>query len=181
MSRKQIVILAVSGAFVVLMVFFGFLNRQYDITGAGETPALNGQNSEAGQGAAGTPKNFSPDVPKGAVETKPKSETPMVGQEGENQGRLGTYEVTASPGGYAPSSLTIRQGDIVELTFFSTGGDFDFFIPALSVHLSAPSGGKMTASFRSTASGTFLFECRDACPAGKTISGQLIVLPVSSE
>ncbi|MFA6407715.1 MAG: hypothetical protein WCV80_03360 [Candidatus Paceibacterota bacterium] len=175
MTRKQILILAGLVLFVALVSIFGINSKKN--TKQNEPSTVVASTTIKDVFSPVSTSTFTSEIPKDAVETKPKYEAPVVGKKGENQGSLGIFELTASESGYEPSVLTIVKGNVVELTFFSKGGNFDFFVPDLGVYLSAFSGEKKTSSFRSGATGTFRFECRDFCPQGKKIEGMLIVLP----
>lgn len=175
MSRKQIVILAASGVFVALVAFFGFLNRQ-GIFRSGEAPAAGVGDSTAGAGAE-APAAYSPEVPKGAVETKPQSEILVQSPAGEVRGAIGTYAITASARGYEPSELAVPLGNAVTVELTAQGGSYDLYSESAGFYVSAPDGGKGTVSFTPSVPGTFLFECRDLCPPGGKISGTLVVLP----
>ncbi len=131
---------------------------------------------EGGEVVAEEPTGFTEEVPQKAEETAPEEVIQVVTDPERNES-LGVYTVVATRSGYSPSQLVVTEGNIVRLQFRADGGAYDIFIPAMNVYLSAEADEEVLTSFRVPQSGTFTFGCRDFCPWGKEISGELVVKP----
>jgi len=175
MTRKQILILAGLVVFLIVIVVTGVATRR-DPRGSDMRTAEELLSTTTSSGEV-VKESFTSEVPSTASATKPIVEIPVAAQPGQSPALLGSYDIVATTGGYSPSSLTAKQDDIAQISFTSRGGNFDFSIPAMNIYLSARDGEKVQSSFRMPTSGTFLFECRDMCPAEGKIQGTLIVLP----
>ncbi len=116
---------------------------------------------------------YSGEVPKNAELSIPL-ETAAVG---DGKSELGFFTLKASKSGFVPSTITVKKGNLIQFDFASEDGDYDFFIPANSVYHLVKEGETKKILMQLVDSGTFVFECRDFCPAAGKISGQLIVLP----
>lgn len=115
-----------------------------------------------------------PDVPAGAVVTPPVSEAPAAPDATE---RFRVYTLVVSKEGYAPNQIVVNKGDVVQLNLTASGGSYDFSMPYTGLSQSVGPGETKQVSFGATSEGTFEFRCNTACPPGKVIRGQLIVLP----
>lgn len=175
MTKRQIIILSALGAFVLLLVVWG-------LAGGGPM-GPNGSSPEDTGGAVGgnedapsnaPPPTYTSEVPLDATPTAPVVEAPAAPGRDE---RLGIFDMTVSAAGYNPSALTVKLGDLVQIRLTAAGGDYDFSMPWSGLYQSVKKGETKQISFQTTAVGTYLFQCRDFCPSGKTINGQVIVLP----
>ncbi len=175
MTRKQILILAGLVIFLIVIVITGVATRREPI--GPDTRTAEELLSTTTSSGEVVKESFTIEVPTTASATKPKVEIPVAAQGGQPAVLLGSYDIVATNGGYSPNSLTAKQDDIAQISFTSRGGSFDFSIPAMNIYLSARDGERVQSSFRMPTSGTFLFECRDMCPAEGKIQGTLIVLP----
>jgi plastocyanin len=119
-------------------------------------------------------KKYTADVPKEAKPTKP---TEVIVLENGNGNQQGIFAITASASGYSPSSVTVKKGDIVTFQLTANGADYDMFSPTMGFYIFAKKGETKEIGFKTTVSGTFLFECRDKCPVTGKIQGTIIVLP----
>lgn len=177
MSKRQKLTIVFSVILIAALVVLGiFLFPEGPEVGPGEEVGPYATSTEGGISGEGGVPEYTEEVDKRAEETKPEEVIEIVTNP-ERDESLGGYTITASRSGYSPEVLTVVQGNIVRLTFKSEGSKYDLFVPAMSVYLSAPEGGEKQTSFRVPQSGTFRFECRDFCPSGGKIYGQLIVKP----
>ncbi len=174
-EHKQAIILVALAVFIVAEIivvavreFGGEPTMQDGVVPSGDTLV-----DEADE--VGVPE-FTTDVPKDAVETKPSVDVPIE-SDPEGKQRLGVYPITVTKDGYSPSILVVIQGDIVNLELTSQGGMYDIYSPAFGFYLSAPDGVTTQISFGAPVVGTFPLECRDYCPKGEKIYGQLVVKP----
>ncbi len=176
MKRKHVIILAIVALIVVIEIAVVVVLEVRK--GVSEIPngAITNGESVVGEDINGGVSDFTTEVPKDAVETKPKIDVPIE-SDPEGQQRLGVYPVTVTKDGYFPSMIVVIQGDIVNLELTSQGGTYDIYSPAFGFYLSAPDGETTQISFGAPVVGTFRVECRDYCPKGEKIYGQLIVKP----
>lgn len=179
MSRKQIIILASLGGFVVLVVVLGFLSRGGIISGIPLLPGMGGEGETPGEIPGGGAEEvlFTPEVPENAAPTPPKTETPASTNPDLGTKILG-FDLRASRGGFSPSSITVNRGDTLIIDFTAMDGDYDLDIPYLGVYFPAVSeGSTKKLPLDTSLPGTFTFQCRDSCPFTGAIRGELIVLP----
>lgn len=177
MSKRQKLTIILSIILIaVLVVLAVFFTPGGPEIGPGEEGGPFATSTEEGIFEEGGVPEYTKEVDRRAEETKPEEVIEVVANP-ERDESLGGYTITASRSGYSPNVLTVVQGNIVRLTLKSEGSDYDLFVPAMSVYLSAPEGGEKQTSFRVSQSGTFRFECRDFCPSSGKIYGQLIVKP----
>lgn len=175
MSRKQIVILALTGGFIILVVLFGFFSKD-----GGRSPLVpfSGPDAEVTpgeeNGVMDGERVFAPEVPEDAVPTVPQHESPAAPN---TEVKLGFFDMSVSASGYEPSSLTVKLGNLVQIKLTGVGGAYDFSMPWTGLYQKVNDGETKQISFQTTSVGTFLFECRDFCPVGKKIQGELIVTP----
>lgn len=172
MSRKQVITLAAVGVGIALLIVWGLLARQ------GAIPGLPGA-GEKEEAATSTPSpldetGYMSEVPADAVITPPAIEAPVSPGSAAS---AKIFSVSISRNSYEPSTITVNRGDNVDLRLTATDGDYDWSLPAVGYYQAMKRGEMKRVVFDAALAGTFRFECRDFCPAGKTISGQLIVLP----
>lgn len=96
-----------------------------------------------------------------------------------NQGSssLKQIKVTGSEFNFNPSSLTIKKGENIQLTFTNSGAiPHDFALDELGVKTKVlPAGQSETISFTASQSGTFSFYCSVAGHRSAGMEGQLTV------
>ncbi|MFH1162025.1 MAG: hypothetical protein V1696_01985 [Candidatus Jorgensenbacteria bacterium] len=174
MDKKQIIIVGAAVVIVAAVVIAGVLSK-----GGGAAPGGAGVPTGLGGAAVGALEatGYVPEVPKGVVETKVENEILVQSPAGELRGRVGTYAITATRSGYEPSQLVVKLGDAVTIELAAEGGTFDMYSESAGFYTSASEGGKGTVSFTASMPGTFLFKCRDYCPAGGKIQGTLVIKP----
>ncbi len=170
MSRKQIFIIAG----LVLLAATLFILGRFATKPLPPSPITGMDILEKKSTATSAPVVFSPEVPKDAVITAPVSSAPTPAGNGNV---FGVYAISATKDGYNPNSITIKKGDVFKPEFTAVDGKYDFFIQGYGTYLVAEKGATSKVSLMPDTVGTFLFTCRDFCPAGKKIQGTFIVLP----
>lgn len=176
MSKKQIIILAALGVFILAVMVWGVLGGGP----MGPNGSIPTEREEAAGGNGGVaageevPALFTPEVPADAAPTPPAVEAPAAPGRDE---RLGIFDMTVSAAGYNPSALTVKLGDLVQIRLTASGGNYDFAMPWSGLYQSVKNGETKQVSFQTTAAGTYLFQCQNMCPSGKTIQGNLVVVP----
>lgn len=175
MSRKQVVILAFTGGFIILVVLFGFFSKD-----GGRSPLSPFSGPDTGvvpseeNGVMNGARVFTPEVPEDAVPTVPQHESPAAPN---TEAKLGFFDMNVSASGFSPSTLTVKLGNLVQIKLTGVGGTYDFSMPWTGLYQKVNDGETKQISFQTTSVGTFIFECRDFCPVGRTIQGELIVTP----
>ncbi len=175
MSRKQIIVLALTGGFIALIIIFGVLRGDGMLPGMTAPPDGTGGDATGGlDGVAGSERKFTPEIPEDVVPTVPAQEAPAAPG---SSASLGIFEMSVSSSGFNPSPLAVRLGNLVQIRLTAVGGDFDFSMPWTGLYQKVNEGETRQISFQTTAAGTYVFECRDFCPMGRIIRGELIVTP----
>jgi len=167
------IILAALGVFVLAEVAL-FLFGGSESVPTGLLPVRNGQKIPPAEEMP-LPE-FISEVPKNIEETPAEISEEIKEGVGAGTG-LHVFNVIASKNGYDPAVIVVTEGDTVRLQLTSQGKKFDLFSPYMGFYLEADEGATEQLSFIVPVSGTFLFKCRNFCPNGKTIQGQLIVKP----
>ena len=176
MTKQQATIIIVFAVVVLAGVVIGTMTRN----GAAPVSPVNQSNGIA---ATPTPKDggksgFTSEVPRNAEPTKPSQNIPIQNQPaGSIISNYKIFNVNVTGSGYIPSEITVNNGDVVEINLSASGGSFDLFSQSAGFYISAASGKTGKITFTPSTPGTYSFACRDMCPSGKTISGELIVLP----
>jgi heme/copper-type cytochrome/quinol oxidase subunit 2 len=182
MTKKQVLILIGLALFFVALIIVGFLFRKGKIS----LPTGGGVRGPGGLFQPGKPgvvvneKNeplFSPEVSKDAKLSEPKNEAPASANP-QLQTKARFFDVKVSKDGFSPQTITVNRGDTVYLDLSALDRDYDLDIPYLGAYFSVVKKGETRhLPFDVPQSGTFVFQCRDFCPPGGKIQGQLIVLP----
>lgn len=172
------IILVVLGLFIVAVVVVGILTGSGKILFLGSSEVGEGQEKESVSGFVPEEQAqipvFTPEVPEDAQLSEPKSEAP-ASQNSES--KFGIYTLEASKSGFSPSTITVKSGDTVQIRMRALDGNYDFSLPYLGLYRRVNQGEEGNITFDAINSGTFAFMCRDHCPVGKKIQGELIVLP----
>ena len=94
------------------------------------------------------------------------------------QSKVKTFDLQATKNGFIPNSITVESGDELQINFSAVDGDTDLDLPYLGAYFPAVLKGE-TRKFPigTSLTGVFVFSCRDACPGGNKIQGELIVVP----
>jgi len=175
MSRRQVIILVAAALIVIAGVILGILSMEDGVFSPG-----NGKKTNE-PGVVGEPEGtedgvvpvFSNEVPENAELTEPTNEAPAApGVEEKDR----AFKIAVNENGFTPSNITVNVGDVVRMSFTAQGDDYDVQIPYTGHYISIKNGETKQITLGINTVGTYNFSCRDLCP-GKTISGQLIVLP----
>jgi len=174
------------GGFLVLViiVFVGITSQKTNVpvdekgvvagTATGIAPEVNTEQMFNGKPAKDV---FTTEVPQNAQLTKTELIVPASADKTLTTSAR-TIVMKVSQNGFDPASITVNQWDRVELVFSPQDGNYDFSIPYLGTHFFAVKKGEQkTIAFEMPSSGTFTFECLDACPASGKIKGEIVVLP----
>ncbi|HXF44137.1 MAG TPA: cupredoxin domain-containing protein [Candidatus Paceibacterota bacterium] len=173
MTRRQIVILVAVGLFVAVGIVFGVIYKKPIRTVDTGPVSKNGVPAFPDLGIK--PGDvFSPQVPENMEPTVPAEQSAAAPGAEE---KLGIFKMTVNSSGFDPSNITVNLGDIVQILITASGDDFDFSVPYSGLYTKVNDGETKQVTFGATSAGTFVFQCRDFCPQGKTISGSIIVLP----
>ena len=117
---------------------------------------------------------FVQEIPQNATATTPVASAPAAPNVLE---KLNFYDMKADKNGFTPSNIAVKNGDLVQIKLTSMDGDYDFSMPYTGMYIFVKKGETRDISFQTTGAGTFLFECRDYCPAGGKIQGEFVVMP----
>gem|GEM_PF-1991514 len=172
MTRSQIIILSVLGVIVCALVLIGIFHQKNLLLGLEEE--RQPQTIVPPREEAKT-FGFSPEVPKDVSTTTPEIiNTPAAPG---IQLSFGMVDLKMTKKGFFPSQIAMKQGNFLKIFVNAEDGDYDFSIPTLSLYTSVKRGETKPVTLTAGTSGTFLFECKDLCPAGGRIQGTLVVLP----
>jgi len=178
MSRKQIIIIAVLVGFVLAEAVVFILQSRSARPALNQSPTEQVARTQAEQILGGTatssPKQFAPEVPKAAPETKPQTEAPAAPG---SSNKFNSYAITISASGFNPDMISVKKGTTVQLKLKAQGGTYDASIPYLGLYQKINPGEEKMITVTINTPGTYLIECRDFCPAGKKIKGELVVIP----
>ena len=173
MSEKQRNIIIVLVAVILVGVLLGIFLRDNGAP-ASPTGTIGVPNSQSGASGHDNISSFSANVPKDAVVTKPDVSAPAS----QNTGAiLGIYKMQVSVAGFNPKTIVMKKGDLLRIDLTAIDGNYDFVMPYAGLQASVKKGETKPISWGATTEGTFNFACRDFCPPGKTIQGELIVKP----
>lgn len=170
MERKQIYIVIGLVIFVALIVVVSFFQKNKPSERVGQdTQGMDLLKTEA----TTTPATFVKKVPQNAVITTPIASAPAAPN---TKAEFGIFNLTIDKAGFHPSSLTVKRGNVVQIKVTSLDDDYDMWIPHKEMYWLIPKGDTKPFTFTALETGTFLFQCRDACPSGKILQGILITL-----
>ncbi|MDO8557497.1 MAG: cupredoxin domain-containing protein [Candidatus Jorgensenbacteria bacterium] len=174
MSKKDLGLIVALVLVIIGIAAAGFFARQKAaLPGTGGTTQTATSTNERPAVPEIIPA-FTPEVPKNAALTPPAVD--IKPDPGETK-RQGFYGVKATKNGYDPAVLTVGRGNIVTIDFTAVDNAYDMFSESFGFYITAPKGETKQISFKAGTVGSFLFECRDHCPSGGKIQGQLIVIP----
>lgn len=87
-----------------------------------------------------------------------------------------TITITAEQWKFIPSTITVKQGDLVKLLITSTDVKHGFSLSAFDVNVNLNPGETTVVEFGASKTGTFAFSCSVFCGSGHAhMSGTLIV------
>lgn len=170
MTKRQIAIVITLAVVVLGGIVIGVVTKR---PGGDDTVTPNG-----GQEPTSNPSlpevPYVSEVPANATLTVPVHEAPAAPNVPQT---LGIFSMTVSENGFNPDSITVKNGNLVQINLTAKGGDFDFSMPYTGLYTAVGNNETKQISFQTTGTGTFVFECRDHCPSGKKIQGTVIVIP----
>ncbi len=171
MTKKQITIVIVLGVVVFGGIVIGIFFRNAQTPQNG--PAAPEGNPSSGETVI-SKGEYTSEVPKNATLTVPVHEAPAAPNVPQT---LGIFSMTVSENGFNPDSITVKNGNLVQINLTAVGVDFDFSMPYTGLYTMVKKGETKQVSFQTTGTGTFVFECRDHCPPSGKIQGTVIVIP----
>ncbi len=114
--------------------------------------------------------------PKCDFEPCPTSDSGTGSSTGTSTSSLKKFTMTAKQWEFVPSTITVNEGDEVELTITSTDVAHGFGLPTFGVSETIEAGKTTTVKFTASKKGTFTFFCNVQCGQGhKDMKGTLIV------
>jgi len=88
------------------------------------------------------------------------------------------FNITISKDGFKPNKIVVNQGDGVQFNLRALDGTYDLYIRTPRSYIENIEAGKLSQiGFEVSRAGTFGFQCRDKCPSGGLITGEIVVLP----
>lgn len=95
-----------------------------------------------------------------------------------SSGSVKTFTVTGKNFSFSPSTLTVKKGDTVKITFSNSGGIHDFVIDEFNVQTSRINGGQsQTVEFIANKAGSFEYYCSVGTHRQMGMRGTLTVTP----
>lgn len=165
MSNRLIVIVA-----IVLVVFAGsayFLTKNSSTT----LPAATPTPTQAMMDMTETPSPSADGSASGSIQM-----TPGVTGAMKESGTVKEITVTGANFKFNPTTITVKKGDTVKLTFKSVGGFHDFVIDELDVKTKVVSDGQTdTVEFTADKAGTYEYYCSVGDHRKMGMVGKLIV------
>lgn len=108
--------------------------------------------------------------------TDAMSSSPSVSTSSQEVGAVKEFTVTGSNFKFDPSSITVKKGDSVKITFKNSGGLHDFVLDQFNVKTPIISSGQQaTVQFVADKAGTFEYYCSVANHRAMGMVGNLIV------
>lgn len=124
------------------------------------------------------PQAQQPNMQPTAMEQEPTTTaSPSAEPSGAmTKGEVKEFTVSGRNFSFSPSTIRVKQGDIVKITFENTGGTHDFVIDEFDVATSQIQSGKSgSVEFVADKKGTFDYYCSVANHRQNGMEGQLIV------
>ena len=92
------------------------------------------------------------------------------------QAEVKEFSIIAKNWEFQPSTITVKQGDLVRLKVKSVDAEHSLAIPDYQIDVNLPPNEEKTVEFVADQVGTFKFRCAVFCGEGhKAMTGQLIV------
>ena len=167
MDKTQTIIVFIIVVLVVAAIVYVILSS------SNKTSEPIGVTTESPSSSSAVSKTYKAEVPKDAVLSKPVTEVPAAPNVKE---KLGFFDMTVTKNGYEPSSLTVKKGNLVQLRLTAVDADYDWSMPFAGLYKMIKKGEIGEVGFGATLAGTFIFECKDYCPA-KNSKGTVVVMP----
>lgn len=160
MSKNKIIGIAVAAVIVVLAIVFalvksppGGISAPSDNNG-NETAPKSFVTREAAPQNIVVPSQNATSVPQNVA--VPEIVSPAAVGASEN---LRNFTVKAENGKFAPDTVIVRFGDVVNISFAAIDKDYDLYQPDYGFRAAAAKGGAAKIQFGATASGKFTFYC----------------------
>lgn len=113
-----------------------------------------------------------PATPTPQTPTEPTTPSPTL-----ESGPIKNFKITASQFTYTPNTITVNQGDQVQIELTSADVAHGFALPDYNIDQAIQPGQTATVTFTATKKGTFTFKCNLPCgPGHKDMQGTLVVI-----
>jgi len=167
-NKKQVIIWVV--VLIIAAGLIGFLYLQQK-PGASPPPTESVSTAEPSPG-------FSSDVPADAIPSEPLETITLSPASPKEKGIVQKiFDLKAEGGAYQPAQIVMRVGDNVYITFRAIDRDYDLAIAApIGIYLQAKKGETKPFGFIAPLKGVYTFTCKEMCPPGEEMKGELIVL-----
>lgn len=111
---------------------------------------------------------------KTKVDSIVSSEKLFVMKGSESAGK--TYKITVKDGVFSPTQTVVEKGKQSQIVFVGEDVDYDVaFKDLVGVHLMVPKWQIAGLLFNALPNiENYIFECKDLCPEGKKISGEIV-------
>jgi len=174
MEKRELYIIG-TACIIVVAAVVAFIASQTKAPAPAPQPG-SGTAEEPGAAVSpsGAPTGYSASIPIGAMVTAAAAEAPAAPNASET---FRAYNISISKDGYSPSSVTVKKGDVVQLRLTALDGTYDFAVPYTGLYQSIRQGETKQVGFGATMMGSFEFGCRDRCPVGGVLKGQIVVIP----
>ncbi len=178
MTKNQTLIVIILAVVILGGLIVGIIVRKgtgpIGPAGTGLGGTLSTSTLPPGSVVSGTTVIYNPTVPQNATASIPTQSAPAAPNVTE---QLGIFNMTVSASGFSPATLTVHQGNLVQIRITAVGADYDIVIPYMGISATIAKGETKQISFGATSPGTFGFSCDKQCPAGGKITGEIIVMP----
>ncbi len=87
-----------------------------------------------------------------------------------NHHQLWVIEMVGDKNSFDPSSLSVRESDVVDIHLSAIDRDYEIYLPDLGVYKLAPKGEKSEIQFQAYPAGNYVFACRNNCGDSPTAS-----------
>ena len=110
------------------------------------------------------------------VLTEPDAIAPVVVGGDKSGPQLRVFNIIVNRDGFDPDEIIVNHQDRIQFNLTALDGTYDLFMDVFKLYITIPQGEKRTVSFEAARKGPWKFVCRDYCPEGKTIEGEIMVL-----
>lgn len=108
--------------------------------------------------------------------TEPDIIAPVAVGGDKSTPQLRVFNIIISKDGFDPDKIIVNHQDRIQFNLTALDGTYDLFMDVFKLYIRIPQSERRTISFKAARKGPWKFTCRDYCPEGKTIEGELIVL-----
>jgi heme/copper-type cytochrome/quinol oxidase subunit 2 len=186
-TKREMWIIGGAVVLVAVAVFVGYALRG----GGSGSNQLTGSGSGANDLTPTNPSSSSSGIPmvtavpantvvpnKGATTTPSNVAVPAVQSPGNPSGSVSyrSFNINIENGTYSPSTVIVKQGDIVNLRLTAVDANYGFTLPgSYGFNLQIPQGKTQTVQLQASQTGDFLFYCASCGGPSKGPTGHLIV------